>query len=191
MATPTLKEIQQAKSDADARDQASVYDALTKFQVDKNIPKLAEVVGEVAKRLTPKRIAKIWSDEILEGDGRDKRDFLKAFLNSLRTIERAREEFTETQASRLMDEQLIALLGTEYGIVKRKDGNRTEADFIAEAQASFTVEDVEVRPEAEGSVAASPVSGRSEHVGDGAAESPDSGTGVPFDDADEDVSASP
>lgn len=126
MATPTVKKQAQEKSDKKAQSSDLVYDALKQVTEFKDVLKQGELLQEVGRLLKPAELASIMAAKIKDRtEPGFQRRYLRDLLDLQKSFEARNAEISETQVSKLLDEQIDGLLATEYEIVRRGDHSRT------------------------------------------------------------------
>ena len=117
MPTATRREQDRIRKEKAAKARDRLYRAATQITEQNDIPRVAEILKHVGEEIGPKAIGKLLADN-LKNDELPvvQRAFLKEYMATLRTFENTTADVSETQVSKLLDEQIEAILYHDYGM---------------------------------------------------------------------------
>lgn len=125
--TPVARRNAEARAkQAETQDTNDIFEEIGRQQ---STIKVSEIIEGVAKELGSEEIAKLLAKQIKKGSVRDSKLFLQELLRIVNTHEKKTAAITENEISRLEDDQIDALLESEYGLQKRDRDVSTARNF--------------------------------------------------------------
>lgn len=125
--TPLAKRNAEARAkQAEVKEVDDIFEEIGRQQ---STIKVSEIIEGVAKELGSEEIAKLLARQIKKGSVRDSKLFLQELLRIVNTHEKKTAAITENEISRLEDDQIDALLESEYGLQKKERDASTAKNF--------------------------------------------------------------
>lgn len=116
--TPVARRNAEARAAAaETQSAASIFEEIGRQQ---STIKLSEIIEYVAVELGSKEIAKLLSKQIKSGSQKDQKMFLQELIRLVNTLEKKTAAISDNEVARLEDDQIDALLESQFGLQKKE-----------------------------------------------------------------------